>query len=461
MNARTRTAYVGLGSNLGDSAGIVRAAFTPLRELGAGFRNSDLYLTQPWGVTDQPAYINAVARFDTDLDAVPLLAALHAIEERFGRTREQRWGPRTLDLDLLLLGEVDIDTPEITVPHPRLRERAFVLEPLAEIGPDVRVPHDGVAVRTLLNRVAAAERASVIRLTRTAELVPPPRVDYDAPGGAGEQYDDLRPFSPFDRAALAAVIEAVGPLDGRRVLDVGCGTGRFTRRLAEAGGVVTGLDASEKMLSRAVSQGAVDVDRRPPRPSPVDHEGRPLPSHAGDKRRPLPKPVAHRLPRYVLGDAGAALPDGPFDAITAFYCIQYFDANAFAKHVAAALAPGGTVAIATFPHDHFAQTEFARYFPSLPSIDMARFPSVPALQDALGAAGLAAIETRDVVLALHDDPAALIGRVERKYLSSFFLLPPAEFERGLAQMRRDWNGRRTVPRTARGVIVSARRPDGR
>lgn len=133
-------AYVGLGANLGDAGRAVREA---LRELGAQpgvelARASSLYRTQPLDAGG-PDYVNAVAEVRTTLDAPALLDALLAIEAAHGRERPYRNAPRTLDLDLLLYGRARIDSPRLTVPHPRMQGRAFVLVPLAEIAPD-RVP---------------------------------------------------------------------------------------------------------------------------------------------------------------------------------------------------------------------------------------------------------------------------------------------------------------------------------
>jgi 2-amino-4-hydroxy-6-hydroxymethyldihydropteridine diphosphokinase len=415
-------AYVGVGSNLGDSAGIVREAFSRLRRLGTNFVNSDLYVTKPWGVTDQPDFINAAAAFDTDMSATDLLAALRTIEAEFGRRRDERWGPRSLDLDLLVFGDDVIERADCTIPHPSLRDRAFVLEPLFEIAADAKIPPDGKSVGELRDVLPAEDRANVRRLANTADLTPPPRVDYDAPGGAGEQYDTLRPFSPFDTAVLNAVFDATGTLAGKRVLDIGCGTGRFTERLAQEGASVVGMDPSATMLAAART-----------RKSGGDH------------------PI-----RYVEGDANESLPSGPFDAVTAFYCVQYIDVAGLAERVTERLSDGGVIALATFPHQHFALTEYGVFFPSLPAIDMARFPSVPAIESAFRSAYFVDLASKDVVLTIEDDPAALIGRVERKYLSSFFLLPEREFREGLAQMRRQWQGQAVVRRSARAVVVSGR-----
>jgi 2-amino-4-hydroxy-6-hydroxymethyldihydropteridine diphosphokinase len=143
-------AYVGIGTNLGDRNENVRRALELLVELGP-IRSSTVRETDPVGVTDQPKFLNAVAELETDLPARELLEGLLEIECRLGRDRssEQRWGPRTIDLDLLLYGQETIDEPGLSVPHPRLAERRFVLEPLCELAPDLILPNGG-AVRDLL-----------------------------------------------------------------------------------------------------------------------------------------------------------------------------------------------------------------------------------------------------------------------------------------------------------------------
>jgi 2-amino-4-hydroxy-6-hydroxymethyldihydropteridine diphosphokinase len=142
-----RRAWVGLGGNVGD----VSACFTSaLAMLGAAdgvdvVRVSRRYRTPAWGVTDQADFINAVAELATTLPPLDLLAALQATERAHGRdrAREQRWGPRTLDLDLLAMEGVHLDTPALQLPHPRFAERAFVLVPWAEIAAELDVPGVG------------------------------------------------------------------------------------------------------------------------------------------------------------------------------------------------------------------------------------------------------------------------------------------------------------------------------
>jgi 2-amino-4-hydroxy-6-hydroxymethyldihydropteridine diphosphokinase len=133
-------AYVGLGANLGDREGTIRAAVAALPGVLAV---SSLRETEPVGVTDQPRFLNGVAALETELSARDLLDTLLAVERRLGRERRERWGPRTIDLDLLLFGQEAIDEPGLTVPHPRLHERRFALEPLAEIAPDALIPGRG------------------------------------------------------------------------------------------------------------------------------------------------------------------------------------------------------------------------------------------------------------------------------------------------------------------------------
>lgn len=145
--SRLVTAYIALGANLGDARATVRDALLALDRLPQTrlLRASGLYRTAPWEASG-PDFINAVAAVETGLDAHELLRALQALELQAGRERPYRNAPRTLDLDLLLHGDAIIDTPELIVPHPRLRERAFVLVPLAEIAPALVTQADLQAV---------------------------------------------------------------------------------------------------------------------------------------------------------------------------------------------------------------------------------------------------------------------------------------------------------------------------
>jgi 2-amino-4-hydroxy-6-hydroxymethyldihydropteridine diphosphokinase len=151
-------AYVALGSNLDDPAAQVVRAFTALEGLRGSrmVARSSLYRSLPFGPVAQPDFVNAVAGMLTTLDAPAMLAELKALEQRLGRERPVvRWGPRRIDLDLLVHGTTRIDEPQIKVPHPGIAERAFVLAPLAEVAPDLEIPGAG-RVRTLAARVDSA-----------------------------------------------------------------------------------------------------------------------------------------------------------------------------------------------------------------------------------------------------------------------------------------------------------------
>jgi 2-amino-4-hydroxy-6-hydroxymethyldihydropteridine diphosphokinase len=148
-------AYVGLGANLGDRERTLRAAVDALAsEEGIEVvAVSTLRETEPVGVGEQPAFLNGAVALETTLSARELLDRLLAVEQRFGRVRVPgEHDPRTLDLDLLLYGEEEIDEPGLTVPHPRLHERGFVLEPLDELAPSLVVPGRG-PVKSLLSGV--------------------------------------------------------------------------------------------------------------------------------------------------------------------------------------------------------------------------------------------------------------------------------------------------------------------
>lgn len=143
--SRITTAYIGLGSNLDNPVNQVRSALGELSELPATkcVAQSELYRSAPLGPADQPDYVNAVASVQTALSAVGLLDALQMLEQRHHRIRVQHWGPRTLDLDLLLFGDEVIQSAALVVPHPELANRRFVLQPLLEIAPALVVPGIG------------------------------------------------------------------------------------------------------------------------------------------------------------------------------------------------------------------------------------------------------------------------------------------------------------------------------
>ncbi len=134
------TAYIGLGSNIGDREASIRRAVELLAEAGRVTAVSSLYVTEPVGYREQEDFVNAVAEIETTLSPDALLAVCRSIEARLGRMRTVRWGPRTVDCDILLYGDAVVNTPSLVVPHPRMAVRRFVLAPLVEIAPAVRHP---------------------------------------------------------------------------------------------------------------------------------------------------------------------------------------------------------------------------------------------------------------------------------------------------------------------------------
>lgn len=145
---RGMRAYIGLGSNLGDRETAIRRAVGYLDEVDGIVVTamSALRETDPWGPVEQPPFLNGAVAIDTGLDPRVLLDVLLEVERRLGRDRgeaSKRWGPRTIDLDLLLYGDLYVDEPGLTVPHPRLHERRFALEPLADLAPSLEIPGKG------------------------------------------------------------------------------------------------------------------------------------------------------------------------------------------------------------------------------------------------------------------------------------------------------------------------------
>ncbi|WP_339880409.1 2-amino-4-hydroxy-6-hydroxymethyldihydropteridine diphosphokinase [Pseudidiomarina gelatinasegens] len=157
------TVYIGLGANLGNPEQTLKEAIFELSGLSqfARLRASSLYASKPMGPAEQPDYVNAVVCAETDLAPLAVLDLLQAIEHQFGRQRSLRWGPRTLDLDLLLYGNETISLPRLTIPHPGLTERDFVVVPLAELNSELVLP-DG---RSLLSVQATMAHHDLQKIT--------------------------------------------------------------------------------------------------------------------------------------------------------------------------------------------------------------------------------------------------------------------------------------------------------
>lgn len=144
------TAFLLLGSNLGDRHTHLNDARTWLAEIGEIEAVSGIYSTDPWGLQEQPAFLNQAVVLKTTLEPEALLRKLKEMEESVGRTKTGRWGPREIDADILAMDELIYSSDTLTIPHPRLSERRFALVPLAEIAPDLQIPGSGTDVKSLL-----------------------------------------------------------------------------------------------------------------------------------------------------------------------------------------------------------------------------------------------------------------------------------------------------------------------
>lgn len=159
-----KNVYIGLGSNIGDKAGNIRRARESIAAM-AGIQliqSSSLYRTAPWGKTDQDYFINQVIEIATELAPLELLHRLQKLEIKLGRQRREVWGPRIIDLDVLLYGREIITQEELQVPHPYMMQRLFVLVPLAEIAPDLQFP-DGSTVQEVLDSIESRQDGNYIQ----------------------------------------------------------------------------------------------------------------------------------------------------------------------------------------------------------------------------------------------------------------------------------------------------------
>jgi 2-amino-4-hydroxy-6-hydroxymethyldihydropteridine diphosphokinase len=166
-------AALGLGGNIGDSRKFIADAIDHLAtDRGISVEAvSALYLTPPWGKTDQPPFLNAAALIDTSLTPRALLDTILGIERAFGRERIERWGPRSIDIDILLFGDIEIEEPGLHIPHPQLTKRAFALAPLRDVMPDAVI-----AGRSVEHWLRQSDQQGIKRIAEIGWHVPPPRV---------------------------------------------------------------------------------------------------------------------------------------------------------------------------------------------------------------------------------------------------------------------------------------------
>ena len=152
------TAYLSLGSNLGERRHNLSEAIRRLDSIGRVLAVSSFYETEPVELTDQPSFLNCVVALEAEIEPEQLMRALLHLEQEMGRKRIEKKGPRSIDIDILLFGDTVIDTPELTVPHPAMAKRRFVLKPLAEIAPDVQIPTSKKTVREALAELPEGQR---------------------------------------------------------------------------------------------------------------------------------------------------------------------------------------------------------------------------------------------------------------------------------------------------------------
>ena len=153
-----KTAYLGLGSNLGDRERYLRTALSKLQKRDLRLKRvSSFYETEPMGLREQPWFLNIAAEFETELRPLQLLARIRSVENRLGRRRVVKNGPRTIDIDILLYEDVTTKTPDLEIPHPRYRERRFTLAPLAELNPKLKDPTTGASIAEMLAAITGQD----------------------------------------------------------------------------------------------------------------------------------------------------------------------------------------------------------------------------------------------------------------------------------------------------------------
>jgi len=401
-----RRVALGFGANLDDAPGAIHTAIDRMAEIGRLVIRSDLYRTVPWGVEHQPAFYNAAALYESVLEPCEILTVCKRVERDLGRVETYRWGPRVIDIDILMMDGLTVDEPNLRVPHARLRARAFALLPLAEIAPDLQDPRDGATVAQLADDLGEREREGVTRLARSRGTLGVLRTDYES---AAVDYDRLRPLTDDETLLAEAIMDACA-MHGRaglHVLDVGCGTGRYALWFARRGIDVVGIDASPAMLARARAK-------------------------------------APNL-RWIEGRLPDDLPEERFGAAYSVFVVHHLTAaERRALFAGATRLLDGPLAIATFSHRYFCEHPFAELFPGFLDVELSRFPSIAALRGELLGAGFADVRVRRVRTHKEQDAARLLERVEGKFLSTFHVMAPEDFATGLAALRTWLRDRRYV-----------------
>ncbi|TAM77874.1 2-amino-4-hydroxy-6-hydroxymethyldihydropteridine diphosphokinase [bacterium] len=416
MTPKVRRIALGFGANLDDAPGAIHTAIERMAAIGKLVERSDLYRTPPWGVVDQPPFYNAAALYESALTPREVLAACKRVERELGRVASYRWGPRAIDVDVLLIEGLVVDELDLQVPHAQLRRRGFALIPLAEIAPTLVDPRDGAGVGTLAAALPASERDGATRLVRSRGMLGTLRTNYEA---AAADYDRLRPLSG-DEGLLAEALEAacgVRAHHAARLLDVGCGTGRYALWFAGRGASVTGVDGSPAMLMRA--------------------------------RAKAPEM------RWLEGRLPAGIPVDRFDAAYSAFVVHHLSASERGETFARLRRSlDGPLAIATFSHRYFCEHPFAEIFPGFLDVELSRFPSIPALRGELLDAGFARVAVQRVRTLKEQDGARLIERVEGKFLSTFHVMSPEDFAAGLVALRAWLRERRYVLDFDVSVVVA-------
>jgi len=255
-DAQTVPIYLALGTNLGDRMANLRAATAALPPFVRILACSPVYETEPWGFTNQPAFLNQALAGETALSPTDLLVHLKKLEANLGRTPTFRYGPRQIDIDILFYDDLIIETPALVLPHPRLHERAFVLAPLVDIAPNLLHPQLG---KTMCELLAEVDRKGV-ELFKSGVPMSHYNVWSNPSSTSSENVANMAAFleershCPDSVITNQALCAALAPAPGERLLEVGSGIGVLCRLIAPhllPGGSITGIDISPEFARHA------------------------------------------------------------------------------------------------------------------------------------------------------------------------------------------------------------------